>query len=200
MYKVLQVKDDSESMVLWSIITIAYFAMPRKSQFANDSVKAFNPAEQFVRDDFQFTEYGISVRVKWSKSEQKHISYRYIPISRMPDTPLCPVLAYFRMVSLMPALPDEPAFGVPYKGKIKPFSKKVIDAKFKAVLEACELDSGKLSFHSLRRGSASLASAAGCSDSDICCLGNWKSDCYKRYIHLPTEVLLRVTQKMANLC
>ena len=72
----------------------------------------------------------------------------------MPDTPLCPVLAYSRMISLTPALPGEPAFGVPYKG----FSKKAIYAKFKAVLEACRLDSGKLSFHSLRRESASLAS------------------------------------------
>ena len=200
MVKVLQVKEDTESIVLWSIISIAYFAMLRKSQFANNSVKAFNPAEQFTRDDFQFTEYGISVRLKWSKTEQKHISYRYVPITRMPQTVLCPVKAYSRMVSLVPALPDEPAFGIPHKGKVRPFSRKMIDNKFKALLSACELVSDKYSFHSLRHGSASLASASGCSDSDICCMGNWKSDCYKNYVHLPTEVLLRVTKKMAEFC
>lgn len=83
---------------------------------------------------------------------------------------------------------------------MRPLSRKIIDAKFKALLSACELDSGVFSFHSLCRGSASLASASGCSDSDICCMGSWKSDCYQKYIHLPTELLLRVTQKMAELC
>ena len=35
MVKVLQVKEDTESIVLWRIISIAYFAILRKSQFAN---------------------------------------------------------------------------------------------------------------------------------------------------------------------
>ena len=200
MVKVLQVGEDVERIVLWSIISIAYFAMLRKSQFSNNSVKTFNPAEQFTREDFQFTDYGISVRVKWSKSEQKHTSCRFIPIARMPQSALCPVNAYSRMVSLVPALPDEPAFGLLHRGKLRPFSLKVIDKKFQALLSACDLDIGRYSFHSLRRGSASLASAAGCSDSDICCMGNWRPDCYKNYIHLPSEVLLRVTKRMAAFC
>ena len=59
MVKILQIGEDVERIVLWSIISIAYFAMLRKSQFANNSVKTLNPAEQFTREDFQFTDYGI---------------------------------------------------------------------------------------------------------------------------------------------
>ena len=117
--------------MLWNIISIVYFAMLRKSQFANNSVQTSNPAEQFTREDFQFTDYSISVKVKWSNSKQKHTFCRFIPVARMPQSALCPVNAYSRMVSLDPALPDEPAFGLLHRGKLRPFSRKVIDKKFR---------------------------------------------------------------------
>ena len=38
----------------------------------------------------------------------------------------------------------------------------------KDVLAQCHLDTDEYSFHSLRRGGATCASAAGCSDNEIC--------------------------------
>lgn len=70
MFRVFQVKESIDHIVLWSFITLAYFAMLCMSQFANSSSGNFSPAEQFTRDHFQFTEYGPSVKMKWSKTEK----------------------------------------------------------------------------------------------------------------------------------
>ena len=79
------------------------------------------------------------------------------------------------MVTLIPALPSETVFGLPHKGKLRPFSKSQIDRKFQGLIKSSGLESSRLSFHSLRWDCASLASLAGCSDSDICTVGDWKS-------------------------
>ena len=80
----------------------------------------------------------------------------------MPESVLCPVKAYARMVTLIPALPSEPAFGLPHKGKLRPFSKSQIDRKLQGLIKSSGLSSSRLSFHSLGRVCASLASLAGC--------------------------------------
>ena len=140
--------------------------------------------------------------MKWSKSDQKHASSHFIPLVNMPELVLCPLKAYACMVTLIPALLSEPTFGLPHKGKLRPLSKSQIDRKFQGLIKSSGLDRSRLSFHSLRRGCASLASLAGCSDSDICTVGNWKSGCYRKYtgIHLPPDSLVRVSQRIASVC
>jgi hypothetical protein len=52
-----------------------------------------------------------------------------------------------------PALPQEPAFGLPSTKKdICAFSKSDIDKMIKDVLAQCHLDTDEYSFHCLRRG------------------------------------------------
>lgn len=88
---------------------------------------------------------------------EKHASCRFIPIARMLRSALCPVNAYSPMVSLVPALPSEPAFANPHKGKLRPFSCKEIDYTFRAVLSACDLDAKRIVFIPLDgAGQASL--------------------------------------------
>ena len=54
--------------------------------------------------------------MKQSKSDQKHASSHFVSLVNMPESVLCPVKAYAHIVTLMPALPSEPAFGLPHKG------------------------------------------------------------------------------------
>jgi hypothetical protein len=95
--------------------------MLRKSQFANNSKNTFNPKEQLTRGDFQFTHEGLIINIQWSKTRQKHNNIHHIPLKRIEYCVLCPVLAYSRMVKLIPALPQEPAFGLPSTKTILPF-------------------------------------------------------------------------------
>lgn len=197
-YKSLDHKSPKD-VVLWALLLVAFFAMLRKSQFANSSRKAFNGNEQLTRGDFCFTNSGMIIKVKWSKTNQHHSYLHSIPLSCLPVASLCPVLAYSHMLQLLPALPDDPAFGLPSKSElISPLTKSDIDSMFRKVVLQCGLNPLNYSFHSLRRGGASLASAAGCSDSDICAIGNWASSCYRGYVMPELAHLYRVSGAMGD--
>lgn len=187
--------------VLWSLILIAFFAMLRKSQFANDSVKSFNPLEQLTRRDIQFTEEGLILHIQWSKTNQKHQRIHEIPLKRTSDFVLCPVTAYARMVTLVPASPNDPAFCLSDRtGKIRAFSKSEIDNIFRNLIIHSNMDPANYTFHSLRRGGATCAAAAGCSDSEICTIGNWVSSCYRGYIRMTPQQMYKVSSQMAQFC
>ena len=125
---------------------------------------------------------------------------RKILLARISSV-LCPVSAYSHMVSLLPALPGEPAFGLPStSGKITPFSKSDIDKMLKDLVIQCGLSPSNYSFHGLRRGGATVASVSGCSDSDICMIGGWASSCYRGYICPPVDSLYRVSQNIGDFC
>ena len=191
----------TEDSTLWALLLVAFFAMLRKSQFANTSRKSFSVNEQLTRGDFRFTEKGMVITIKWSKTRQRHNQLHIIPLSRLPIASLCPVTAYSHMLEVLPALPDEPAFGFRTKSNsLSPFSKSDIDNMIRKVVVRCSLNPQNYSFHGLRRGGASLASAAGCSDSDICAIGDWASSCYKGYIMPELVHLYRVSEAMGAFC
>ena len=107
------------------------------------------------------------IAVKWGNTFQKHDKIRQVPLARI-DSDLCPVLSFSGMMVRIPASPSSPAFVLPNKSGLSPVTGPWIDKKLKSVLSRLELNPCEFSFHSLRRGGASLASLAGCSDSDIC--------------------------------
>ena len=109
------------------------------------------------------------------------------------------------MLDVLPALPDEPAFGFRTKSNsLSPFFKSDIDDMIRKVVVCCSLNPQNYSFHGLRhglgRGGASLASSAGCSDSDICDIGEWASSCYKGYIMPELVHLYRVSEAVGAFC
>ena len=192
--------NEVKDCVVWSLLLVAFFGMLRKSQFANSSRKQFNVNEQLTRGDISFTSLGMVISIKWSKTNQKHDRIHEIPLARIPSV-LCPVDAYAHMVSLLPALPHEPAFGLPSSsGKISPFSKADIDKILRSLVVQCGLSPFNYSFHGLRRGGATVASVSGCSDSEICLMGGWASSCYKGYICPPLESLYRVSKSIGEFC
>ena len=90
MYEALDMRN-VEDVVLWAIILIGFYAMLRRSQFANNSRASFNSKEQLTRGDIQITEEGLVINVQWSKTNQKHNSVRQIPLKRVEECALCPV-------------------------------------------------------------------------------------------------------------
>ncbi|CAG2201509.1 unnamed protein product [Mytilus edulis] len=200
MFEVLDMTSVQDA-VMWAVIMTSFYAMLRKSQFANNSRTTFNPKEQLTRGDIQITEEGLIIDIQWSKTSQKHKNIHHIPLKRVEDCVLCPLLAYSRMVTMLPALPGEPAFGLSdSKGKICAFSKSDIDKIVHKLLVRCGMDTSQYSFHSFRRGGATCASAAGCTDSEICTIGNWASSCYKGYIKHSTDKLYYISSNMGLFC
>lgn len=55
-----------------------------------------------------------------------------------------------------------------------------------------------ISGHSLRKGFATSAAAAGIEDNLISTMGRWKSDCYKLYIRTPLSTVLSAQRAIAD--
>lgn len=192
-------QNDVQDIVIWTIILVAFFAMLRKSQFAGTSRKSFNKTEQLTRSDFTFSSKGMLISIQWSKTQQKHNQVHEIPVSSMAQSFLCPVSAYTRMINMIPGKSTDPAFGLPDKhGNIIPLSKYDIDCILHSLFEKCGINKNNYSFHSLRRGGATLAAAVGATDSEICAIGHWVSSCYRGYIvHSPAN-LYKISSNMLS--
>ena len=63
-----------------------------------------------------------------------------------------------------------------------PITRAEFNAQLKIALQFCSFDPKYFKSHSFRIGAATTAAMQGLSDSQICQLGRWKSDAFKRYI------------------
>jgi hypothetical protein len=65
-----------------------------------------------------------------------------------------------------------------------PISYSALHSSCKDLIEAVGLDPTKYSTHSAKRGSATAAVPAGCTDAEVSALGRWKSaETGKQYVH-----------------
>ena len=87
----------------------------------------------------------------------------------------CPVQA-LRHLFKWEALSDSPLFQ--WEGA---FTRQLVINKLREVLALLGIE-GHYSGHSFRRGAATSAREAGCSDSEIQLMGRWASDSYRLYI------------------
>jgi integrase len=70
-----------------------------------------------------------------------------------------------------------------------PISYSALHSSCKDLIEAVGLDPTKYSTHSAKRGSATAAVMAGCTDAEVTALGRWKSaETGKRYVHGSEEL------------
>ena len=77
-------------------------------------------------------------------------------------------------------------------------SRTEVSQRLRALVESSGVDSRLVASHSLRRGSASLWSAAGMSDERVMQWGRWNSMAYKLYVHLHDEVMREAVHKAAK--
>jgi len=112
--------------------------------------------------------------------------------------PLCPVVALGVALASSPSqLPSDPALLESFSPPTV-LTRATFDNKLAAVLRACGLDVSKYSGHSLRRGGATFALAAGVPGELIQAQGDWKTDAYKRYIDLSQQQRLSAVRKMCS--
>ena len=102
-------------LVIWAAILIAFFCLLRKSNYVPDSQKSFDKSKQLCREDIAVGPDCLVVHIKWSKTIEMADKTIHIPVLAIPNSPICPVKAYQRMIDEVPACLDDPAFSVPTK-------------------------------------------------------------------------------------
>ena len=169
--------------VFWSLFLIAFFTMGRKSQFVVDT--ALEITEKIVRrKHILITGEKMFITFISSKTNQFGQRHHTIPLLSIPGSIFCPVTNYRSMIETLPCGPDEPAFMMPQQDSLVPLSYSNFQKFFKNCITSIGLPASKFSSHSFRRGGCSLAFHLQALTELIQFTGDWKSDCYKKYLHL----------------
>lgn len=184
--------------VLWASFLIAFFGFLRKSNLIPPNTSTFHPSKHISRGSFSHQPDGTLVlHLTWSKTVQFQQRVISIPYSPIPNSPLCPVSAYTRMISLFPAPPSSPAFIVPFGSSLITLTHSSFTSYLHYFLRRVGLDSSKFSGHSFRRGGCSFAASVNIPPHLLKIHGDWQSSAFERYMVLPLTQRQQVTHKMA---
>ena len=196
MFRVLDT-DTPFGASLWCAFVLALWLFARKSNIVPPSNNKFDKSKHLCRRDLILGPNEVLVYLKWSKTNQSRDRYVLIPLVKVPSSPLCPWSAVKNMVDRVPSQPDSPAFLVPsHKGLVS-----LTHSSFTSQLRQCLGRAGHnprgYSGHSFRRGGASFALSCGVPGELIRTHGDWKSQCYLRYLDSSVQDRARVSQMMA---
>ncbi len=173
--------------MFWASSLVMFFGTFRKSNLMPDGSSNFDHEKQFVRGDLDVADAGLSIRVKWSKTNQYKKQCHVKRIPRLRDHPLCPVTAVEKAFASVPLNDSSPAFVVDRKGN--PMTGKKFTKRLKSLISACGLDPSSYASHSFRRGSAAWALCCGIPGEIVMRMGDWKSACYLNYLdQLPQKL------------
>ena len=164
-----------------------------------NSVADFDSDKQLIRRDVKVLKGVLVVLIKWSKTNQFGSRLLKMPLLAIPDSVVCPVLAYANMIRANLASHDDPVFSMrTNKGKLKPLIYRHLQEKIKGLIGKTERDPHLYASHSFRRGGCSWAFKAGVPTDLIQHRGDWPSECYKRYLTFDFNEKLSVSEAMAT--
>lgn len=171
--------------------------MLRASNVTSPSGKVWGGAHTLKRADVAINPTGLTVYIRSTKTTGGPVPFA-LPISAIPGSPNCPRRAWIHyVVREQPPLAG-PAFITPDGRPLT--AAPIVSAIRAALTDASYPDVNKYSMHSLRRGSAQLASNLGATDSDVMRHGLWASQSGLRYYTHPAtnKVSRLIAQGLAN--
>jgi len=157
--------------------------------------------------DVEVVENGVRINLKRSKNDQQGEGETvFIGDSEHPwYSPRTAVEEWRKAVTAKPGNTPE----TPWMRKVKsikniwyvdeqrlPMDTYTVIVRLMIEQIAPQEDSKNYSAHSLRRGGASFAFKMGIPETRIQLQGRWKSDAYRRYIHVHEEELLELTKAL----
>ena len=151
-----------------------------------DSPSLFDNKKQFLRSDFTGrADETVEVNVKYSKTNQFHKRNFVLRLFHC-DHKLDATRAIHNAFKRCPLPPHAPAF---MASESVVMTGKDFNRRLKEAVAATGADASNISSHSLRRGGACWALQCGFPGEIVQQLGDWQSDCYKKYLDkLPQQV------------
>lgn len=154
-----------EDLVCWCALCLSFRCLLRKCHFTSSP-------HMLLRSQIVFTDYGMMVNIVSSKTIQFRERILQIPVVKSYGSILCPVRWLKVYLSLCK---------VPKKGPLfldmnsrKPLSYEKFSHRLKTLVKKSGIP-GRITCHSLRRGSATYLSRLGLPLQDVKMYGDWKS-------------------------
>ena len=91
-------------------IQVGFMALLRRSNICPPSVSAFDPAKHLLRKDIELNGDGVTVNLRWSKTNQSADQTFSIPIAHSGNGAFDPPQFYKDFASNFPVLPQDPCF------------------------------------------------------------------------------------------
>lgn len=80
---------EASHVALWALFTAAFFSFLWQSNLVASSASTFNCDRHLARHDIKFTDSGVLLRIKWSKTRQHQESIHIIPLPSIPNALFC---------------------------------------------------------------------------------------------------------------
>ena len=180
----------ANKVMLWAAMLTAFYGFLRVSEYTSTHVRSFNPLTTLCFQDVTITSPStINIHIKASKTDPFRLGVNIRLIRN--NSHLCPfnALAYF--------LNHHPTRQGPlFTWQDGRYLTRSHLASVLAKIKPPHLTS--MSSHSFRIGAASTAAAAGLPRWLIQSLGRWTSNCYKDYIRIPQETLIKVSHSLST--
>ena len=121
-----------------------------------------------------------------------------IPVLKIKNSKLGPVLADKRMMEMVLLSGCFPAFSIPVGDAICPITYTQFHSFLKNHLESAGIDASRYSSHSFHRGGATWAFRSGLAPELVQILGDWQSDAYRKYVKLDVHDRFQLAEKMVH--
>ena len=198
--KIFDVIDMSSAhdCVYYCLFLWMFFLLGRKSQFMPTTLKDVDKHKLLLRSDVDVQVDHLVVTVHWTKTLQFGGQLLKFPLIPIPNSNLCPVVAYFHMLKLVPAPPTSLMFVLPINGGFRPIIYEEFHRVLRTWLTRVGEPAAQYSSHSFRRGGTTHAFRSGVPDVYIQALGFWSSECYKGYIDMSFHDRVKAARCMVD--
>ena len=167
----------------WVALLVGFYGFLRKSTLLPASAKPADGKYISRADLIGLSLETFSILIRYSKVIQFGQRVLTLPFSRVSDPVLCPIRAMLVHLGLSPLQPSSPLFNfVGEASREVSLHHAVFVSRLKLLLSRAGVDPTLYSAHSLRRGGATFAFAAGLSPLQIKQRGDWSSSSFERYI------------------
>ncbi len=189
--------SDSKHRTFWAVTVIGFWSFLRASNLMQKTTSGFIDGQHLAVDCLSSTEFGITLRLQHTKTVQFAQKILTIPLVALPGDSLCPVQALIDMWELCPPCSNCSLFI--YSAASGSQTALTHSAYNSLLRKVCKVAHISLAFsaHSLRKGGATCAFAAGVDDTMIKLQGDWVSDAYRRYVFFSMDQRLSVPAAIA---
>ena len=188
MSKVVNYKDKIE-IIAWTALLLGFYMFLRKSNLVPDTMDKFDQVQQFQRADVNLLglDKAMMFEIRWTKTIQFRQKILRFPVLPAGNKAICPVFWVHKMIKDNPGMAQDRLFLINTPIVKLSLSANQLVYRMRKWLKLIGQDDMAFSLHSLRRGGATFAYQSDMEAGMIKLLGDWASDCYKRYIDVSMD-------------
>jgi len=180
-------------------ITTGFFLMLRISEYTSKDSK-HGVGANASRGDVEFfpsqeAPDGFTFTIHKSKTDQFRVGAK-LTVNRIPNSPVCPVMAMKALFDSQPAQTSEPLFNFG-SAKAPSSNRKQFIKWFVTILQHAGISTDDIKPHSLRSGGATAYLASGVDTYIIQKMGRWASWCFTIYTQLTSTTIREAQIAMA---